>query len=204
MQIGGFHSAMTSLGRVSVRLSGVVRGTPDGRDASTINAPKLGDARAELDRVARVTGADKVMGVVSDYRRTALAGGPQTTQWRIEVQAWGTAMAIAEAPPAEKSEPEEQDAARKARAERDVQQQDAAQKPDDAKDGPATAPDASGARVPAPVAGTEAGVGAAQDTAPAIASGMPDVLALPAAAIEMAAIPTATMPDPACAPGAGR
>jgi hypothetical protein len=197
---------MTSLGRVSVRLSGVVRGTPDGRDASTINAPKPVDARAELDRVARVTGADKVMGVVSDYRRTALAGGPQTTQWRIEVQAWGTAMAIAEAPPAEKSESDEQDAARKARVERDAQQQDAAQKTDDAKNGSVTLADTGGARGPASVASAEAraGVRAAADTAPAIASGLPDVLAPPATAIELTAPSTATTPDPACAPGAGR
>lgn len=113
MQIGGIHSAMTPLGRVSVRLSGIVRGSADGRDATAINAPKVGDARAELDRVARVTGADKVMSVVSDYRRTALAGGPQTTQWRVEVQAWGTAMAVVEAPLVEEPKPEDKDAARK-------------------------------------------------------------------------------------------
>lgn len=123
MQIGGLHSKMTTLGRVSVRLSGVVRGSADGQDASAINAPKIGDARAELDRVARVTGADKVMGVVSDYRRTALAGGPKT-QWRVEVQAWGTAMAAAEPRPSERKE-DEQDSLRKAEAERQADRADA-------------------------------------------------------------------------------
>ncbi len=86
---------MTPIGPVHVRMTGVVRGDQKGPGIGIVNAPTAAEATAELHRVARVSGADKVVSVAADYRRAALAGGTTATQWRIEVQAWGTAMAPA-------------------------------------------------------------------------------------------------------------
>lgn len=83
----------TPLGPVHVRMTGIVRGDQKGPGIGIVNAPTAAEATAELHRVARVAGADKVVSVAADYRRAALAGGTTSTQWRIEVQAWGTAMA---------------------------------------------------------------------------------------------------------------
>lgn len=118
---------MAPMGPVHVRLTGVVRGDNKGPGVSIVNAPTAAEATAELHRVARVAGADKVVSVASDYRRAALAGGTASTQWRIEVQAWGTAMAPAKVEPAE--EPEEKRAPEADAAE----DRDAARKAQDAK-----------------------------------------------------------------------
>lgn len=96
---------MTAIGPVHVRMTGVVRGDEKGPGVEIVNAPTTAEATAELHRVARVSGADNVVSVAADYRRAALAGGTTSTQWRIEVQAWGTAMAPAKVEPAEAPEP---------------------------------------------------------------------------------------------------
>lgn len=96
MSINGIRSVAVPMGPVRVRMTGVVRDL-DRNDPAAINAPKIADARAELERTARVNGADEVVGMASDYRRTALAAGPGA-QWRVEVQAWGTAMGHVEVP----------------------------------------------------------------------------------------------------------
>ena len=83
---------MVPIGPVQVRLTGVVRGDAKGHEQASVNAPNLAEATAALHRIARVNGADNVIGVASDYRRAALAAGPLSTQWRIEVTAWGTAV----------------------------------------------------------------------------------------------------------------
>ncbi len=118
---------MAPMGPVHVRLTGVVRGDEKGPGISIVNAPTAAEATAELHRVARVAGADKVVSVASDYRRAALAGGTASTQWRIEVQAWGTAMAPGKVEPAE--EPEEQRAQEADKA----KDQDVARKANDAQ-----------------------------------------------------------------------
>lgn len=66
---------MTPIGPVHVRMTGVVRGDQKGPGIGIVNAPTAAEATAELHRVARVSGADKVVSVAADYRRAALAGG---------------------------------------------------------------------------------------------------------------------------------
>lgn len=107
---------LTPIGPVHVRMSGVVRGDQKGPGIAIVNAPTAAEATAELHRVARVAGADKVVSVAADYRRAALAGGTASTQWRIEVQAWGTAMGPPRPEPSEEPEAPSRDDAEKARA----------------------------------------------------------------------------------------
>ncbi|UYY58732.1 hypothetical protein [Sphingomonas sp. S2-65] len=76
-----------TLGPVRVRLTGVVKG-----DAASVNAPTMAEATAALHRAARVNGADAVVQISSDHRRTTLASGPLSVQTLVEVQAWGTAV----------------------------------------------------------------------------------------------------------------
>lgn len=106
MNTSGIRPAMTPIGPVRVRLLGVVKGDSSGREVASINAPDAAEAVAALNRVAQVNGAENVINVSSDYRRAAIAAGPLQSLWRIEVQAWGTAVAaIDEAPAAEPEEP---------------------------------------------------------------------------------------------------
>ena len=95
MSTNGIRPSMMPLGPVRVRLMGMVKGDPAGRETS-INAPDAAEAVAALNRVAQVTGADGVINVASDYRRAAIAAGPLQSMWRIEVQAWGIAVAAIE------------------------------------------------------------------------------------------------------------
>lgn len=97
MNTYGIRPSMTPIGPVRVRLLGVVRGDSSGRETASVNAPNASEAVAALNRVAQVSGAAGVINVASDYRRTAIAAGPLQSLWRIEVQAWGTAVATVEA-----------------------------------------------------------------------------------------------------------
>lgn len=106
---------LTPIGPVHVRMTGVVRGDENGPGIGIVNAPTAAEATAELHRVARVSGADRVVSVAADYRRAALAGGTASTQWRIEVQAWGTAMGPAKAERSDKPEEAEKQDAEKLR-----------------------------------------------------------------------------------------
>lgn len=126
---------MTPIGPVHVRMTGVVRGDQKGPGIGIVNAPTAAEATAELHRVARVAGAEKVVSVAADYRRAALAGGTNSTQWRIEVQAWGTAMAPAKPEAAEEpQDPQQQDADKARDAEADKKAREAQAKgSDDAK-----------------------------------------------------------------------
>ncbi|NLS29019.1 hypothetical protein S2M10_40330 [Sphingomonas sp. S2M10] len=125
------RAAMAPMGPVHVRLTGLVRGDDKGPGIGIVNAPTAAEATAELHRVARVAGADKVVSVASDYRRAALAGGTTSTQWRIEVQAWGTAMAPTKVEPSEP--PEEQRAQEADKAKDRAKDQDAAKQAQDAR-----------------------------------------------------------------------
>ncbi|MBB5708896.1 hypothetical protein [Sphingomonas xinjiangensis] len=87
---GGLRRPVT-LGPVRVRLTGVVKGESDHNIAS-VNAPTVAEATAALHRTARVNGADAVVQVSSDHRRTALATGPLSVETLVEVQAWGVAV----------------------------------------------------------------------------------------------------------------
>lgn len=98
----GIRPSMMPIGPVRVRLLGVVKGDSEGRETASVNAPNAAEAVAALNRVAQVSGAQGVINVASDYRRAAIAAGPLQSLWRIEVQAWGTAVAAVE----ETSEPE--------------------------------------------------------------------------------------------------
>ncbi len=118
------------LGPVHVRLTGLVRGDDKGPGIGIVNAPTAAEATAELHRVARVAGADKVVSVAADYRRAALAGGTTSTQWRIEVQAWGTAMGPVKTEPSDDAEDKRDSEAAKGKA----KDQDAAKKAGDAQD----------------------------------------------------------------------
>jgi hypothetical protein len=122
---------MAPLGPVHVRLTSIVRGDTKGPGIGIMNAPTAAEATAELHRVARVAGADKVVSVAADYRRAALAGGTTSTQWRIDVQAWGTAMAPVKVEPSE--QPEEQRAQEADKAKDQAKDQDAARKAQDAR-----------------------------------------------------------------------
>jgi len=125
------RAAMAPLGPVHVRLTSIVRGDTKGPGIGIMNAPTAAEATAELHRVARVAGADKVVSVAADYRRAALAGGTTSTQWRIDVQAWGTAMAPVKVEPSEQLE--EQRAQDSDKAKNQAKDQDAARKAQDAR-----------------------------------------------------------------------
>ncbi len=125
------RAAMAPLGPVHVRLTSFVRGDAKGPGIGIMNAPTAAEATAELHRVARVAGADKVVSVAADYRRAALAGGTTSTQWRIDVQAWGTAMAPVKVEPSE--QPEEQRAQAADKAKDQAKDRDAASKAQDAR-----------------------------------------------------------------------
>jgi hypothetical protein len=125
------RAAMAPLGPVHVRLTSFVRGDAKGPGIGIMNAPTAAEATAELHRVARVAGADKVVSVGADYRRAALAGGTTSTQWRIDVQAWGTAMAPVKVEPSE--QPEEQRAQQADKTKDQAKDQDAEKKAEDAR-----------------------------------------------------------------------
>lgn len=129
------RAAMAPLGPVHVRLTSFVRGDAKGPGVGIMNAPTRAEATAELHRVARVSGADKVVSVAADYRRAAIAGGTTSTQWRIEVQAWGTAMAPVKVEPSEQPEEQRAQDADKAKdqAQDRAKDQHAAEKTQDAR-----------------------------------------------------------------------
>jgi len=79
------------LGQMRVRMAGVTRADEAGEEISSLATPTVAEATAALNRTARVSGADAVERIGSDYRRTMLANG-LTPQILIEVQAWGTAV----------------------------------------------------------------------------------------------------------------
>jgi uncharacterized protein YbjQ (UPF0145 family) len=91
---GGLRRPVT-LGPVRVRMSGVLKGESD-QIVASVNAPTVAEATAALHRTARVNGADAVVQVSSDHRRTTLATGPLSVQTLVEVQAWGVAVAEGE------------------------------------------------------------------------------------------------------------
>ena len=163
------RAAMAPMGPVHVRLTSFVRGDAKGPGIGVMNAPTAAEATAELHRVARVAGADKVVSVAADYRRAALAGGTTSTQWRIDVQAWGTAMAPVKVEPSE--QPEEQRAQDADKARDQAKDQDAASKAQDARgDGQDTAEQATSREVAASEQTTSPRVEAApQPVAPASA-----------------------------------
>ena len=101
---GGLRQPMT-LGPVRVRLTGIVKGDAD-QDTASVNAPSVAEATAALHRAARVNGADAVVQVSTDHRRTTLATGPLSIQTFVEVQAWGTAVQETPEAPSEEAEPE--------------------------------------------------------------------------------------------------
>lgn len=173
---------MAPIGPVHVRMTGVVRGDQKGPGIGIVNAPTAAEATAELHRVARVAGADKVVSVAADYRRAALAGGTTSTQWRIEVQAWGTAMAPAQPDAAEEPQDAQQQDAKKQDADK-ARDADAARK---AQDGQARANDA---------ARTEDAPEARKDAPPAAPP--PPVEASPAPAPPPAAASAEAAPAPA-------
>lgn len=82
--------AQVNLGVLRVRMSGVAKQDSSGREVVSVTTPTVADATAALRQAARVSGADGLVRVGSDYRRTAIASGPLSTQTVIEVQAWGT------------------------------------------------------------------------------------------------------------------
>jgi uncharacterized protein YbjQ (UPF0145 family) len=102
----GIRPSMIPVGPVRVRLSGVVKSDASGQVTASVNAPNAVEAVAALNRAAQVNGAEAVVSVSSDYRRAAIASGPLQTLWRVEVQAWGTAVAATEEP----AEPEADEA----------------------------------------------------------------------------------------------
>ena len=87
----GIRQSTIELGTIRVRLAGPARLDAAGNEIASVNAPNAAEATAALHRTARVTGADGVVRVGSDYRRTMLAAG-LTPQVLVEVQAWGTAI----------------------------------------------------------------------------------------------------------------
>ena len=109
MNTNGIRPSMTPIGPVRVRLLGVVKGDSEGRETASVNAPNAAEAVAALNRVAQVNGAEGVINVSSDYRRAAIAAGPLQSLWRIEVQAWGTAVATVEEGPKPESDAREDD-----------------------------------------------------------------------------------------------
>ncbi len=109
MNTNGIRPSMTPIGPVRVRLLGVVKGDSSGRETASVNAPNAAEAVAALNRVAQVSGAEGVINVASDYRRAAIAAGPLQSLWRIEVQAWGTAVAAVEEKAADEAEERQAD-----------------------------------------------------------------------------------------------
>lgn len=105
MSSSGIRQTTIELGTIRVRLAGPARLDEAGHEVASVNAPNAAEATAALHRTARVTGADGVVRVGSDYRRTMLAAG-LTPQVLVEVQAWGTAIRNAAAPEAEGAEAE--------------------------------------------------------------------------------------------------
>lgn len=101
-------NAMTRMGLVQVRLSGVIKVDENDKEIPAVNTPTVAEATALLDRSARVNGAEGVIGVGSDYRRIAIGRGPLSTQTLIAVQAWGTAVKRAEIATAESGIPAEE------------------------------------------------------------------------------------------------
>lgn len=92
MNTNGIKPTMTPIGPVRLRLTGVVKQDSNGIETAPVNTPTVAEATAALNRIARVNGADGVINLGSDYRRAAMASGPLSTQYQIEVQAWGTAV----------------------------------------------------------------------------------------------------------------
>ncbi|WP_084446010.1 hypothetical protein [Sphingomonas sp. TDK1] len=133
-------------------MSSVVRGDDKGPGVGIVNAPTAAEATAELHRVARVSGAENVVSVAADYRRAAIAGGTASTQWRIEVQAWGTAMGHPKISPAEREAGEAD--AEKAREAEDAKKAQAEQaeraRPENDQGGKETAEVKAKAAAPAP------------------------------------------------------
>jgi ABC-type dipeptide/oligopeptide/nickel transport system permease component len=91
MSSSGIGPSTIELGPVRVRLAGVTRADEAGEEIPSLATPTVAEATAALNRTARVSGADAVERVGSDYRRTMLANG-LTPQILVEVQAWGTAV----------------------------------------------------------------------------------------------------------------
>lgn len=176
---------LTPIGPVHVRMTGVVRGDENGPGIGIVNAPTAAEATAELHRVARVSGADRVVSVAADYRRAALAGGTASTQWRIEVQAWGTAMGPPKAESSDASdETEKQDAEK-------LRQDEATRK---ARDEQAKAQDAAQAEAPAEAGDAQAATPAVSPEAALSAAPPPEA---PAPVRLDAAPPPAPVPAPA-------
>ncbi|MHA6720923.1 hypothetical protein ACX40Y_15935 [Sphingomonas sp. RS6] len=180
---------MTPLGPVHVRMTGVVRGDEKGPGVASINAPTAADATAALHRAARVNGADQILQVSSDYRRAAIAGGAAVTQWRIEVQAWG--VAVAQVDPSTSEDSLREDAERKAEEAKRVADEDArTEAAKTAADDTGTLPD--GPEADAAPTSPDAIAPAPADVAPAI-----DPVAAPtvvAAATPVAGPDTAPLP----------
>jgi hypothetical protein len=181
---------MSPLGPVHVRLTSFVRGDAKGPGIGIMNAPTAAEATAELHRVARVAGADKVVSVAADYRRAALAGGTTSTQWRIDVQAWGTAMAPVKVEPSEK--PEEQRAQDADKAKDQAKDQNAAKKADDSR---ADAKDTAEQAKAREVAASE------QAPTPRVEAPAPQAAA-PAPSAEIAAVTSSGSTPPPSAPSA--
>lgn len=80
------------IGTVRVRLSGMVESDEKGRERPSVAVPTASEAALALQRTARVSGADRVVHVGTDYRRIAIARGLLAPRTLIEVQAWGTAV----------------------------------------------------------------------------------------------------------------
>ncbi|MET3712904.1 hypothetical protein ABIC65_003623 [Sphingomonas trueperi] len=183
------RAAMAPLGPVHVRLTSFVRGDAKGPGIGIMNAPTAAEATAELHRVARVAGADKVVSVAADYRRAALAGGTTSTQWRIDVQAWGTAMAPVKVQPSE--EPEEQRAQAADKAKDQAKDQDSAKKAQDAR---AETQDAASQAKARDVAASEQAAAQRADAAPQAAAQAPGA--------ETAAVTSGGSTPPQSAPAA--
>lgn len=91
MSSSGIGQSKIELGPVRARLAGVARADEAGEEIPSLATPTVAEATEVLNRTARVSGADAVERIGSDYRRTMLATG-LTPQMLVEVQAWGTAI----------------------------------------------------------------------------------------------------------------
>jgi hypothetical protein len=104
----GLGPAAATYSPVRIKLSSVVRGDGNGPDANaSVNLPSVADATAALHRTARVNATEKLLSVSTDYRRAAIAAGPLQSLWRIDVEAYGTVVAM----PEEAAKPAEEPAA---------------------------------------------------------------------------------------------
>ena len=90
MSSSGIRQSSIEIGTMRVRLAGNAR-VEAGEEVSSLSTPTVAEATAALHRTSRVAGADGVVRIGSDYRRTMLATG-LTPQVMVEVQAWGTAV----------------------------------------------------------------------------------------------------------------